>query len=41
MINESVVYIFVDREFMFGGNKQECIDELQCYELNRVTPLKE
>lgn len=26
---------------MDGANKQKYINELQCYELNRVTPLKE
>ena len=26
---------------MCGENKQKCIDELRCYELNRATPLKE
>lgn len=42
MINILVVYTFFNlREFMVGGNKQRSINELQYYELNRITPLSE
>lgn len=41
MINKPVVYAYLHREFMCGENKQKCINELHCYELNRIKPLKE